>query len=282
MKSYTIHCLSTALSPITHMSGTVGNEGVVAVERVLTDRGERYVPMLSGNALRHRCVREPGMLWLIEELGLRGELSLPQLNFLLHGGNLTQSTAHENTSRIARMKETWPLLRVLGGTLPNQILAGAMDVWRGSLVCEENRASLSIDLPDKRLRSAESFVGEYQYTRGDAAKMGEQTTDGHVEDRDSNLMIFSGQCVLKGAVFHHGFVLKHVTELELGALLWSLRVWQDSGGTIGGQSSRGHGRLSCEMLSIDGVDQGEVCFAYVEYVREHKQSAVEWLQEAWA
>lgn len=282
MKSYTIHCISTARSPLTHMSGTVGNEAVIAVERVLTDRGERFVPILSGNALRHRAIREPGMLWLIDELGLRGNLSLPQLNFLLHGGNLTESNARENTALIARMKETWPLLRLLGGSLKNQILAGSLDVWRGSLVCEENRHSLSlVDLPEKRLRSAESFVGEYQYTRGDAAKLGEPTTDGHVEDRDSNLMIFAGQCVLKGAIFHHGFVLKHVSELELGALLWSLRLWQDSGGTIGGQAARGHGRLQCNVLAIDGVDQSALCDQYVEFVRDNREGACEWLLDAW-
>jgi len=281
MNTYQIQCLSTALSPITHMANTAGNEAMIATEEVTTDRGTRRIPFLSGNALRHRTIREPGMLWLIDAYGLRGRLSLPQLNFLLHGGNLTESNARENTSRIASMKERWPLLRLLGGSLKNQILAGSLDVWRGSLVCEENRASLSfVDLPAQRLRSAESFVTSYQYTRGDARKMGEESTDDITAE--SSLMIYGGQGVQKGAVFHHGYVLKHVSDIELGALLWSLRLWQNAGGTIGGQASRGHGRLQCEVQSIEGMDQDALCAAYLEYAMDQRSAAVEWLEEAWS
>lgn len=282
MSTYQIQCLSTSLSPITHMSKTAGNEAIIATEEVTTDRGTRRVPFLSGNALRHRAIREPGMLWLINAYELRGKLSLQQLNFLLHGGNLTESTARENTARIAAMKERWPLLRLLGGSLKNQILAGSLDVWRGSLVCEENRESLAfVGMPAERLRSSESFVTTYQYTRGDARKLGELVPETD-KDETTSLMIFAGQSVQKGAVFHHGFVLKSVSEIELGALLWSLRLWQESGGTIGGQASRGHGRLRCEILEIPGIDQEAVCAAYREYAMDQRAAAVEWLEEAWA
>lgn len=299
MKTYQINCLSEALSPITHMSGTAGNVAVIAREPVTTPRGLCWLPFLSGNALRHRCVREPGVLWLIEEYGLRGELNLDQLNFLLHGGNLTQSNARENTKRIVEMHRTWPLLRLLGASLPDQILAGSMDVWRGTLVCEENRKSL-VDPPDGRLYSAERFVGEYQYTRGDAVKRGMESDAPKVFDEKSNLMIFSGQSVQRGSLWQHGFVLKHVSELELGALLWSLRLWQEAGGTIGGQAARGHGRLRCEILghtqrrvaqSPHGqpetgeraaeFDQQKLCDDYVAYARDVKDDAVAWLKEAW-
>ena len=135
-----IFCLSEATSPISHMSGSVGNESVISRESVKCESGIVQVPCLSGNALRHRCVRLPGMLWLIDRYGLKGKLTLPVLNLLLHGGNLTMSTAMENTSRIAEMHEVFPLLSLLGGSLPDQILAGSMDVMRGVLVCEENRS----------------------------------------------------------------------------------------------------------------------------------------------
>jgi len=285
MNSYTVECLSTALSPITHMQGTAGNEAMIAREPVVSRTGTRWVPFLSGNAIRHKCIREPGMMWLIDRYSLRGKLSLNQLNFLLHGGNLTESTSRENTKRIAEMKRTWPLLRLVGGTLPDQILAGSLDAWRGVLVCEENRAQLSAScsvLPKLPLRSAQHFVDAYQYTRGDAAKLGEEN-DGKPAalDAKSNLMIFSGQCVTRGAMFYHGFVLKHVSEVELGALLWSLRLWQSAGGTIGGQASRGHGRLRCELVS-NGVDCDRACKAYVEYASEMRDEAVAWLEKAWA
>jgi len=71
-----------------------------------------------------------------------------------------------------------------------------------------------------------------------------------------------------------------VTEIELGALLWSLRLWQEGGGTIGGQAARGHGRLRCEILAED-YDQAALCDAYVEYAQSMQVDAVTWLREAW-
>lgn len=279
MKCYTIHCLSEAVSPITHMSGSVGNEGIVAREPVHTARGIMYVPFLSGNAIRHRAVREPGVKWLIDRYGLRGKLTLAQLNFLLHGGNLTQSNAHENTQRIAELHRVWPLLRLLGGCLPDQILSGSLDAWRGTLVCEENRDSLQKTLPylpTERLLSSERFASSYQYTRGDGAKTG--LSDEPRNDLPSNMMIYSGQAVTRGAVFHHGFVLRHVSELELGALLLSLRLWQATGGTIGGNARLGHGRLQLTLLDIEDTD--DRVNAYIQHVDDMREPAIAWLNDA--
>lgn len=280
MKTFTVQCLSTTESPLTHCSGSVGNESVIAVERVKTDRGIRTVPFISGNAIRHRVVREPGMRWLLGAYGLHGQLTLQQMNFCLHGGNLSESTARENTRVIAEMKECWPLLRLLGGSLRNQILSGCLDVWRGTMVCEENRHSLP-NCPDQRLFSCEAFIGQWQYTRGDAGREADHTDGaGTSVIQKSNLMIFAGQCVTAGAMFSHGFVLKHVDTVELGALLWSMRLWQSQGGTIGGQASRGHGRLRTEILGISEQDQQDLCEAYVSHAMQTRDRAVAWLQEA--
>ena len=281
MKTFTVQCLSTTKSPLTHCSGSVGNESVIAVERVKTDRGMRAVPFISGNAIRHRVVREPGMRWLLDAYGLHGRLTLQQLNFCLHGGNLSESTARENTRLIAEMKECWPLLRLLGGALRNQILSGSLDVWRGTMVCEENRHTL-IGCPEQRLLSCEAFVGQWQYTRGDAVRGASHTDEPEAvaASQKSNLMIFSGQCVTAGAMFSHGFVLKHVDTVELGALLWSMRLWQSQGGTIGGQASRGHGRLGTEILGIIEQEQNDLCEAYVSHAMRMRDRAVNWLQEA--
>lgn len=280
MKSHVIHCLSEAVSPISHMSGKAGNEAILAREPVLTTRGIMTVPFLSGNALRHRCVREPGALWLIDRLGLKGRMLLPQLNFLVHGGNCTQSTATENTKRIADGHRLWPLLRLCGGSLPDQILAGSLDVWRGVLVCEENRQVLSrtlpFELPVEPLLSAEKFASGYQYTRGDAAKLGMVDENGTGE---TSQMIYSGQAVSRGAVFHHGFVLKHASDLELGCLLLSLRLWQECyGGTIGGSARLGHGRLKTDLFGV--ADSDDLVAAYVEHVEASRAELVAWLMDA--
>ena len=284
MNSITIQCLSEAISPITHASGTVGNESIVAREPVRTPRGVVMVPFLSGNALRHRAVRQPGVIYLIDELGLRRNLSLMQLNFLLHGGNLTQSTAHENTKRIAEMHALFPLLKLCGGSLPDQILSGSLHVWRGTMICEENRQSLQafLDLPLDRLLSAEAWLGGYQYTRGDGKKTGVAQVPEDEEGQQSNLMIYSGQAVQRGAMFAHGFVLQHAGAVEVGALLWSLMQWQHSGGTIGGNSRLGHGRLHTELVMDASINAEECVEQYLKHVAANKEACVAWLQDAFA
>jgi hypothetical protein len=169
-------------------------------------------------------------------------------------------------------------LRLCGGSLPDQILSGSLHVWRGTLVCEENRESLARslgDIPQERLLSFEQFTSGYQYTRGDAKKRGIVAES---EDDTTNLMIYSGQAVMRGAVFHHGFVLNHASDLELGCLLLSLRLWQLAGGTIGGNARLGHGRLHTEIIS--GVDQELLVNAYVEHADSVKDDAIQWLQDA--
>lgn len=275
--------LSEAVSPITHAMGTAGNESIIAREKVITPAGAVELPFLSANALRHRCIREPGAMWLVRQWNLVGRLSVGQLNFLMHGGNLTESNASENTRNIGEFQRLFPLLRLLGGCLPNQILTGSMDAWRGTLVCEENRPMLSLTLPAEtlpvsRLRLAEEFVGNYQYTRGDATKA--NLSDPALTDAEAktNLMIYSGQAVRRGAQFVHGFLVKHASNRELGALLLSLRLWQATGGTIGGQAAKGHGRL--HTWHIAPAWNEELCIGeYVDYALAIRDEAVEWLND---
>ncbi len=286
-QTYRVLCLSEAISPITHMARTSGNEAIVARQPVLSPHGILWVPVLSGNALRHRLVREPGVRWLVEQYGLAGTLTLTQLNFLFHGGNLTEGGGREDTTRIATMQRLFPLLRLVGGSLPDQILAGSLLAGQGLLVCRENVQALTSLLPDgwelpETLRSAEEFVSGYQYTRGDARKSHtDLLAPVNGEASDSNLMIFSGQAIIRGAYFLHSFILQHVSELELGALLWSLRLWQFSGGTVGGQGARGHGRLQT-WIHCGDADPEAATAAYRIHALSVRDEAVAWLDAAFA
>ena len=284
-RDYKVVCLSECLAPITHMARSEGNYQIIAREPVVTPRGVTHVPYLSGNAIRHRMVREPGFRWLSAEYGLHGKLTLQQLNFLLHGGNLTEGGGRENTRRIADFQRLFPLGRLLGGCLPDQVLAGSLQCWRGTLVCEENRSALNHliggHLPQERLRPAESFVSNYQYTRGDAGKDAIDLGPIDLDDVDSNLMIFSGQHVLSGASFVHGFTLPHVDIVELGGLFWSLNLWSSAGATIGGQISCGHGRLSLSVLAGD-FDVVAAIDRYLDHARSVADEAIAWLEDVFS
>jgi hypothetical protein len=276
------------------MMGVSGNEAVINRESVLYNGTVRQIPVLSGNALRHKLVREPGALHLVKSCGLEGRLNLDQANYLFNGGSLSESSTTENMGRIAEMQELLPLIRLLGGSLRNQVVGGSLIVERGILICEENRESIQkmlpadFELPENRLRSSEDFIDQYQYTRGDAQKR----NDAHLllEEKEAdgtNLMIYSGQSVIPGAVFYHGFILQNVSPLEIGALLNALNEWDTLGGTIGGSARIGHGKLQASFWLETGdnlhgpeLDTVELVKAYREHCKTNSEKIAAWLISA--
>jgi len=295
VKNAKIHCLSEALSPITHMMGTSGNEAIINREKILYKNSVVDIPVLSGNAIRHKMIREPGGLYLIKTCGLVGKLNIDQANYLLNGGSLTESSATENLSRIAEMQTLLPLIRLLGGSLRNQVVGGSLFVLRGILVCEENRNAITkmlpegYELPEQSLLPSEAFISAYQYTRGDAQKRNDATEI--LEEKDlpekSNLMIYNGQSIVPGAKFYHGFIMQNVSPIEIGALLHSLYQWEASGAFIGGNSRIGHGKLKLSVFFEDGEDfmgnelnPAECVEMYVDHVKKNADKIAEWLHSA--
>lgn len=292
-----IHCISEALSPLTHMMGVSGNESIINREYVLHDGTMKSIPVISGNAIRHKMVREPGALFLVDTLGLRGKLTIDQANYLFTGGSLSESSISDNLRRIADMQILFPLLRLLGGSLRNQVVGGSLFVLRGVMVCEENRYAIEKSLPDgfslpeQALKSCEDYVRPYQYTRGEAARRSDagELLDTVDAKADSNLMIYAGQSVIPGALFYHGFVLYNVSRLEIGAMIHSLRRWAENDGTIGGMARIGHGRLNTSIVFEPtedffggAVDADECASAYVEHVENHAEACVAWLNDAFS
>jgi len=269
--TYKVHALSTALSPMTHMSGTSGNEAMINREPVFFDGGTRMVPVLSGNAIRHKMIREPGADYLVQALGLYGDMTIDQYNYLYNGGSLTESSVNDNIRRIAEMQTLFPLLRLLGGSLRNQVVGGSLIVKRGVLVCEENRAQITPQLPEgyelpvDTMRSSEDFIGHYQYTRGDATKRPDASKalrEKPDEDRKSSMIPYSGQQVML-----------------------SLHKWSEDNGAVGGSSRIGHGKIDTSVWfegtdHYDGdLDPTELVAAYTDHVERNKDACVQWLND---
>jgi hypothetical protein len=280
--------LLKAVSPITHMSGTEGNEAVIMREPVCFDGETRWVPVLTGNSLRHCMIREPGMLDLISRAGMSGKLSLSQYNFLLHGGALSKSTKASDLKRSRLGRELMPLFSILGGSLDNEIVSGWMDVGRGNLVCLENQGRLKLMYPEisenladvyggsgEHLLPAETFVAPYQYTRGDASKWIEESASDQ-----TNLMIFSGQQINPGAAFITRITLRNCGEMELGALLCAIELWS---GVVGGQRSRGHGLVIASYSISRGSkndDAQRLIDGYISHTETNAGNISSWMNSA--
>ena len=305
VRSYRLHLLSEAVSILSHSSGVQGNESIVARESVLHGDRVIHVPVISGNAIRHRMIREPGAHWLVQNIGLYGKLTIDQANYLFNGGSLTESSTSDNLGTIAKMQQLLPLMRLLGGSLRNQVIGGSLFVGRGILVCEENRERLVKQLPENlleglgALRNAESFLTSYQYTRSDPRAVSD--AGGMIETAEpsdllavpkeerSTRMIYNGQGIIPGAIFYHQLVCENVSLVELGALYWSIQQWAKQGGTIGGMARVGHGQLKTGILLEevesffgDKFEPADLVTLYLTHVEATKDEAREWLNSTFA
>jgi len=278
------------LSPLTHMMETSGNESLINREPIFYDKRIIHIPVISGNSIRHRILRHPGSLYLIEQMEIEGKMGFDQLNFMMYGGTLCETKTTTNLKKIALMEELFPLYRLLGGCLKNQIISGSLDVWRGLLICEENRETINKYLPEeyyinKKLFPADMFVGKYQYTRGDMKNIksvGKLIKNFNViENREkSNLMIYNGQQVNRNSFFFHGFATKYVSEIEIGCIFHCLQLWSENYSTLGGMIAKGHGKvnLSC-FLENKEIDISNCVQMYIDHVQKYKNEMINWLDE---
>lgn len=295
-----VYAVSVAQSRITQAQGSSGNRMIIQRDEVKTPLGVRQVPSLTGNAFRTRSVREPGFRWLIEQTGLSERLTKPEAYFLLRGGaEYVGNGGRESLQDIVELSRVSPLCGLLGGVTPKQMFAGSLSCDSGVLVCEENRFRLrsflppGVDISTYQLAPASDFTTGYQYTRsgsekGTAGMFSEEedsmlrfksgrTPPGESKDK-SNQMIYSGESIMPGAVFVHRYCLAHPKRLEVGALLWSLRLWVASGNSFGGMGRVGHGKLYSQFHFPDeyvGADE-----EYVQHVFEHIDSFALWLRRA--
>jgi hypothetical protein len=287
-KTHRIHLLIETLSPLTHMMGVSGNEALINREAVMINGKVNHLPVLSGNALRHKLIREPGAYYLIGAYNLAGKLNINQLNYLFNGGSLVESSVSTNIKKIADMQSNIPLYRLLGGCLTNQIVGGSLCFGRGILVCRENVDRINKTMPegfeiDNNIFPAEKFIDQYQYTRCDASKMKDIDFFAAIDELNagdqkekSNLMIFNGQTIITGSLFYSEIVLQNVSDLELGAALHCLNRWN---GFLGGQGSRGHGRCKGYIFGLEDVNVLELIVNYTQFVASKRKEVTEWLFE---
>ena len=287
-KTHVLHLIVETLSPLTHMMGVNGNEAIINREASIYNGNLVHLPAISGNALRHKLIREGGAYYILGVCNLAGKLNIDQLNYMFNGGSLVQSSVSINIRRIAEMQEILPLYRLLGGCLKNQIVQGSLCMGRGLLICRENVERINKTIPeefklDTMTYPAERYVDQYQYTRGNAEKMKDidffaaiDKLNNGDEKTKSNLMIFNGQTVVSGAMFYCEIVLQNISDLELGAVLHCLNRWN---GFLGGQGSRGHGKCRGYLLGVDPAESLRLIGEYAAHVQANKDKIISWLFE---
>jgi hypothetical protein len=205
---------------------------------------------------------------LVESWDLYGALDEMQLNFLFHGGSLTEKGGRESLSQQQDVYRLLSLAKLLGLSLPSTPIPGQLQVSMGVLVCAENQDRLRSFVPEKwlsglNLRPAREFVQGWQYTRSNSTISTPDLLSSEQGLSDSSQMIYGGESVAAGARFVSEFRANRVDKITIGALLYALDRWQNEGGAIGGQASRGHGRIRLLVGFPEGWEYA------VEQYKEH-------------
>lgn len=261
---FTIYAFTEALSPITHMSGVSGNAALLKREKIIgTDGCVERVPCISGNALRHALVRAPGAEYLYKALGL-SDISYQMADFLWHGGKLTKATPL-SCAKTKDFLKAIPLIALLGGALPGQILDGALRVSRAILICRETSGIISdtVGFDIKASRGAESYISPYLYTRACAPNDPDA-----IEDR----MIYEGETVIAGSRFFHKFSVDSDDPTVIGALIHSI---VHSRRCVGGMGRIGHGELAFTWCAkgLSQKDMEDLKEKYTSHVKENAAPA---------
>lgn len=266
--------VATALDPLHHGAGTIGNVQVLRTQSVILDDGsEARIPFISGNSVKH-LLRDGGARFAIEALGIEdGMLTKGMVDLLWSGGGLTKGGSAVAIGKARELERLFPLLSVLGYGAGNTMTASKLRVDHLHLVCAENAWRMPaplLDTPHAKMLAGE-YQGEEFGTRHDALRdptaariLDVQTRtmiEGERSDKskdktasakvtDSAQMIYEFETVKAGSRFWGRIGFRDLSPLEIGALQASLgRSCQGMHGDayvyhLGAKASVGFGRMA--------------------------------------
>jgi CRISPR/Cas system CSM-associated protein Csm3 (group 7 of RAMP superfamily) len=270
---------ATAISQIhTGADAQTGNKQLLRKEKIRVLDGNTFedVPFVSGNSIRGHLRR-----LLAEDLVQRLDYTITdeRLYHLLRAGGVLEKDgkAEIDVGLRRTIRNTFPLIDLLGGSTGNQMFEGTVNIHHLALICEENnyRNETQSDI------SWREFVSEMHQTRmhdepDDTGMDVDFGFDSDAEDNtesddvDSHQMIYHFDVLIPGAQFEHSVKFEsRTTDLARSCLLHGLRLWQEEG-TIGAMSAAGLGRVDISYeLDLSEADR------YTEYVDEQGGEIIE-------
>ena len=310
-----------ALEPMSPSSGSFGsNISELATEPVIGPGGEIHsdVPSISGVQMCSLVVRQPGMDYVIERLGLSG--LPPQALDLLYSGGMLESPANRakrgrksdvGTYSVALfddMVALIPLLGVLGGALGTSMEPSRIYSDTCLLVCSETAHLLPNGLlPDGiDIHDSYSYRSDRVHTRGDMklrahyrkllmAEAGEaeelrlqDNAQKKPEEKEKSLLMpYERESVARGSLWYWSFRLERITNVEFGAFVTAIQKFLHAP-YLGGRRHRGYGKveffrsswLEVEPFTHTATDDeiARAILMYDTHLDERKDEIVEFLE----
>lgn len=220
------------------------------------------VPAVSVNSLRHSVVRTPGWLYLVERLGL---VSVPPgiEAMFVNGGNIRAGAKQPaGAAQLAlRIRDTYPLLDLLGGVADSFDLGEGRLSVAGWVVCKENQDAIA-GTQAENLPMADVSIFDM---------LDDVTHTRQATEQGLGQMIWNFETLAKGLNIMIKLNLNPFTsELTKSALFASIEQFRTHA-TIAGQAARGYGWCKADWLGdVKGSDE-----LYAEYLIKNRDMLAE-------
>lgn len=241
----------------------------------------RYVPFLSGNAIRGGW-RDIAMGRWLGLIGLKPtDIPPVRAHSLLAGGAVDQgadtSSVNNTIRRLAR--ELCPPWDLLAGCTDQQIMSGRARVGDGTLVCRENAWKVrQFIAPEQPL---EEFARSLPMS-SDLTELRQSVRHKHaeLEESDGVQMLYNAEVLIEGCQLVHRlnvWGLDGVPEVTASCLA-DLLVQFQAQGEVGAGAGHGFGG----GVTTDGYEPGPAAVAlpdpgiYLEYVERRRDEMIEW------
>ena len=233
--------------------------------QVAADRQAVRLPAVSGNALRHILLREPGATRLLQDLGLdplTDPIPVGVERFLFGGGNTAAKVTAPSNADILEgtMRQRYPLIDALGGAVDRFLMSRSAVSIASWLVCREHNAATEAVAGITSQMSLLDTISEMTRTR-----MG---IGGH--DKESGQMIFSYEVLPPGTQLLVEIRFQPFTAARTkGATQQAVQDWVLSGAMLGAKSAQGHGRCVVRQAELPYPEHAA---AYLEALRHNREA----------
>jgi hypothetical protein len=247
----------TALSPISHHDTLTGmdnssNARLVMRRPVMLNNNCVRVPAISENSLRHIIFRAPLADHLVSTLGIAdGELSKAMKATLYNGGNMAkggEEPSAVNKSCLS-IRELFPMFALLGGCASSFIMHESDLKITALPLTREFYDGLVAFGCDEQLLTKASENSAFEYTQYEEVRICQT----YVRDDDKNEpdypMPYGFEVFAAGSEFVIELCLDdRVKNIAVSALFCALNNFA---GFVGGQNSKGYGRVKLDVIHND-------------------------------
>lgn len=271
-----IHGIFTLRSPLSHIGEAISTNTYLVTEPIIQpDYSLEEVPVYNGNAWRG-ALRDQSAVYMLNKLE-NARVPLDIFHLLFSGGRIGGEQSID-IAQARKIRAAIPMISLFGGGVGNQIMQGKLRVSSLYPIVREAIPVLPkqwIDTANKL--SMRGITFEKSFSRMDDAKREDMQqylpapdNAGLIEGKKkvkekgdvADQMRMTTELLVPGLRMYSEIDVLDASDIELGAFVSAIHSWSQSP-VLGGQSNKGHGRVTLEYHIIEMTSGNDVPFIRV-------------------